>query len=77
MNLARCAPTLFSHHDPEVLRPALEARFTRLLSAEFAKGALSDVLTWLAGKITEGSAADYVIGLMTKALQDWNLAAPQ
>jgi hypothetical protein len=63
--------------NPEVLRPALEARFTRLLSAEFAKGALSDVLTWLAGKITEGSAADYVIGLMTKALQDWNLAAPQ
>jgi Patatin-like phospholipase len=62
--------------DPETLRPALEARFTRLLSAEFAKGPLTDILTWLAGKITEGSAADYVIGLMKQALQEWKLNAP-
>jgi hypothetical protein len=62
--------------NPETLRPAIEARFTRLLSAEFAKGPLSDILTWLAGKITEESAADYVIGLMKQALQDWKLDAP-
>lgn len=62
--------------DPETLRPAIEARFTRLLSAEFAKGPLSDVLTWLAGKIAEGTVADFVIGMMNQALTDWNLNAP-
>ena len=62
--------------NPETLRPALEARFTRVLSAEFAKGPLTDVLTWLAGVVTEGSAAGFVIGQMNQALQAWNLAAP-
>jgi predicted acylesterase/phospholipase RssA len=62
--------------DPNTLRPAIEARFNRLLSAEFAKGPLTDVLTWLAGKIAEGTAADYVIGLMNQALQEWKLNTP-
>jgi hypothetical protein len=62
--------------NPETLRPALEARFSRVLSKEFAKGPLTDVLTWLGGVIAEGPASGYVIGLMNKALQDWNLAAP-
>jgi hypothetical protein len=62
--------------NPATLKPALEARFTSLLSREFAKGPLSDILTWLAGKIAEGSAADYIIGLMKQALQDWKLDAP-
>jgi hypothetical protein len=62
--------------NPETLRVAIEARFTRLLSAEFAKGPLTDLLTWLAGKVTEQSAADYIIGLMNQALQDWGLNAP-
>jgi hypothetical protein len=60
----------------ETLRPAIEARFTRLLSAEFAKGPLADVITWLIGKVAEGSAADYVIGLINQALKTWNLDAP-
>jgi len=34
------------------------------------------VLTWLAGKIAEGTAADYVIGLMNQALQEWKLNTP-
>jgi hypothetical protein len=62
--------------DPETLRPAIEARFTRLLSDEFAKGPLSDVLTWLAGKLAEGSVADFAIGQMQQALVAWNLNAP-
>ena len=62
--------------NPEILRSAIEARFTRLLSAEFAKGPLTTVVTWLGGKIAEGSAADYVIGLINQALQTWNLNAP-
>ena len=62
--------------DPNTLRPAIEARFNRLLSAEFAKGPLTDVLTWLAGKIAEGTAADYVIGLMNQALAEWQLNPP-
>ncbi len=62
--------------DPETLRPAIEARFTRLLSDEFAKGPLSDVLAWLAGKLAEGSVADFAIGQMQKALVAWNLNAP-
>lgn len=62
--------------DPESLRPAIEARFDRLLSGEFAKGPLTDVLTWLAGKIADGSVADYVIGLMQEALVDWKLNGP-
>ena len=62
--------------NPDTLKPALEHRFTRLLSAEFAKGPLSDVLTWLAGKVAEGSTADYVIGLLKQALQEWKLDAP-
>jgi hypothetical protein len=61
--------------DPESLRPAIEARFTRLLSDEFAKGALSDVLTWLAGKLAEGSVADFAISQMQQALVAWNLNA--
>jgi hypothetical protein len=61
--------------NPKTLRQVIEPRFTRLLSKEFAKGPLSDILTWLAGKITERCAAEYVIGLMKQALQDWKLDA--
>jgi hypothetical protein len=62
--------------DLETLRPTIEARFTRLMSSEFAKGPPTDILTWLAAKIAEGTAADYVIGLMNQALQEWKLDAP-
>jgi hypothetical protein len=37
---------------------------------------LSGVLTWLAGKVAEGSVADYVIALLKQALQDWKLDRP-
>jgi predicted acylesterase/phospholipase RssA len=59
--------------DPTTLAPAIEARFARLLSAEFATGPLSTVLAWLVGKVAGGSVANYALGLMQKALQDWHL----
>ncbi len=36
--------------DPEIYRDAIEARFDRLLAAEFDDGPLSDLVAWLAGK---------------------------
>jgi hypothetical protein len=62
--------------DPQSLAPDIEHRLQRLLSDEFAKGPLTDVLTWLAGKIADAPAADYVIGLMQQALAKAGLARP-
>jgi hypothetical protein len=61
--------------DPHSLQAGLEARFTRLLSAEFAKGPLTDVLTWLIAKLTEGAAATAIVNLITQSLKDAGLLA--
>jgi hypothetical protein len=59
--------------DPQSLAPDLQHRLQRLLSDEFAKGPLTDILTWLASKIADAPAADYVIGLMQQALASADL----
>jgi predicted acylesterase/phospholipase RssA len=63
--------------DPNALRAGLEARFSKLLSTQFAKGPLTDILTWLVSRLTEGTAAGMIVNLMTQALQDAGLLAGQ
>ncbi len=62
--------------NPVSLRELIEARFKRLLDKEFATGILSDIITWLAGNLTDGTVADFVIGQMNQALKTWHLNAP-
>jgi hypothetical protein len=54
--------------DPGIYRPAIEARFDKLLAAETADGPLSDILSWLAAKAAQSSVADFVIGNLKSAL---------
>jgi hypothetical protein len=53
---------------PEQYRIAIEARYSKLVSAEFATGLVSDILSWFAEKLTQDAAADFVIGKINDAL---------
>jgi hypothetical protein len=58
--------------NPKDNRTAIETRFKRIAEVEGNCGLFSSAAGWLAGHLAKGAVADFVIGLMTKALTGAN-----
>jgi hypothetical protein len=59
--------------NPEVFRPAIEARFRAIVDAGLTGNFGKRLAAWLVNELADGSVADYVIAQMKAALSALSL----